>query len=426
MANQKIFCSVPWHNTHLYWDGTYGACCSESQKPLGEQKNINSTSIIEWYNSDTMKDFRHRILGDNKLPECSSCYTEEEHGFESRRIRENYKVAIFTEQAFAESFKQSPWYAEFSVNIERLPIDWHVDFGNECNLACKMCHAKASSKIADLYTKWGISWDKKSNWVNDEKSWTQFLDNVKVAKQLHRIHVMGGEPTINKKFHQFVDWLIDNKLTHISLSFVSNGTQINQTLVDKLKQFNKADIEISVEAVDCTNDYIRQGSNYQQTWDNIEKLAEQQTDSFSLVLRSVPQLLNINTYHLYLQKAQQLNLSVQSIPLTWPEYLAINVLPDDLRKKYVGNFVELGSKLESTVKEKTISVGRDTSRLNQQLVRECQTMISILQSTCPENVKDLRKELVEWLMRWDTHFKLDAREYYPEYREFLEEYGYQV
>ena len=416
---------MPWHNSHLYWDGTYGACCSEIKKPLGEQKNISSTSLVEWYSSDTMKNFRNRILGDQPLPECITCYKDEEYGLESRRIRENYKVAIFTEQAFDESFKQSPWYTEFVEDTDRLPIDWHVDFGNECNLACKMCHPRASSKIADLYTKWNATWDKKPNWVNSEESWTQFLDNVKSAEKLHRIHVMGGEPTINKRFHQFIDWLIDNKLTHISLSFVSNGTQINQPLVDKLKKFSRADIEISVESVDRTNDYVRHGGDYKQIWDNIETLAKQQSEKFSIVLRSVPQLFSINTYHQYLQKAQKLNLSVQSIPLNWPEYLSAKLLPLPLKEKYINNFVQLKTELQLNVDEKTISVGRDTSRLIHQLIRECDVMVSLLQSPVTD-IDNLRKDLIKNIVQWDTHFKLDAREYYPEYREFLEAYGYRV
>jgi pyruvate-formate lyase-activating enzyme len=427
MANQKIFCAVPWHNTHLYWDGTYGACCSESEKPLGEQKNINSTSIIEWYNSDTMTDFRERILGDNELPECSGCYSEEKLGHESRRIKENLKCAIFTEQAFDESYKQSSWNKKFVLKTDRLPIDWHIDFGNECNFACKMCHPGASSKIADLYTKWGIKYDKAPNWLNSEKSWNQFLDNVKSVPDLNRMHIMGGEPTVNKKFHQFINWLIDNKLTDISLSFVSNGTSVSDSLIDKLRKFRTVDIEISVESVDQTNDYIRQGGNYLQTWENISRLAEQQADNFQIVLRSVPQLLNINNYHKYIARAIELNLSVQSIPLVWPAHLSIKVLPYEIRQQFVQNFINLKDKLDSEISLKnTITTGRDISRLNQQLVRECDVILQLLDEECPANTDSLRKQLIEDLVRWDKHFKLDAREYYPEYQDFLEAYGYHV
>jgi hypothetical protein len=44
----------------------------------------------------------------------------------------------------------------------------------------------------------------------------------------------------------------------------------------------------------------------------------------------------------------------------------------------------------------------------------------------PNNVEELRTILIDWLIRWDKVYKLDAREYYPEYLDFLEKYGYHV
>jgi uncharacterized Fe-S cluster-containing radical SAM superfamily protein len=428
MANQKIFCAVPWHNTHLYWDGTYGACCSEQQKPAGTQQNINTTSLVNWYHGDTMQHFRQRILGNKPLPECAGCYYEEAHGHQSRRIKENFKVAIFTEQAFDKSFEQSPWNQKFTVDTDRLPIDWHVDFGNECNLACKMCLPRASSKIALHYQQWNIPYKKDSNWINDADSWNQFLDNVQSVKGLHRIHVMGGEPTVNKKFLEFVEWLVANNLTHLSLSFVTNGTVINHKLIDNLKKFKHADIEVSVEATEDNNHYIRQGSDTNAVWKNIEYLHSLQSDSFSLVLRSVPQLLNVNNYYKYILRAFDLGLSIQSNPLLQPSYLAISVLPLAIRQQFKQHYLDAKQTILSGSEPTfdTISVGRDTSRLTQQLARECDTILGFLDADEPAAADQLRQELVAWLLRWDRAYSLDARTIYPEYCEFLVKHGYSI
>jgi sulfatase maturation enzyme AslB (radical SAM superfamily) len=428
MANQKIFCAVPWHNTHLYWDGTYGVCCSEAKKAEGTKYNIQNTSLVKWYDSDTMQNFRNRILDDKPLPECSGCYIEESHGHESRRIKENFKVGIFTEQAFDKSFQQSPWKENFSSATDRLPIDWHIDFGNECNLACKMCYPRASSKIAFHYDKWQISYSKNPNWINDDTSWQQFLKNVKSVPRLHRIHVMGGEPFVNKKFFEFVQWLIDNKLTHISLSFVTNGTILNHSLLDNLCKFSKVDIEISVESLYDNNHYIRQGSNTEEVWKNIEYIHGLQNDSLSLVLRSVPQLLSVNNYHDYIWKAHELGLSIQSIPLREPDYLAILVLPYDLRQQFKTNYENVKNQIleKSPTTYKTLTVGRDTSRLSLQLVRECNSIIKFLDDPEPVNKEQLRAELIVWLNKWDRIYKLNATKIYPEYKEFFQKYGYEI
>lgn len=431
MANPKIFCNVPWTNTHLYWDGTYGACCSERQKIT--KTNIKETSLVTWFNSDDMRNFRQRILGDTPLPECESCYYEESHGHESRRIKENFKSAVFTTQAFDASYKQTPWYKTFEHSREsgttaQLPRDWHIDFGNECNLACKMCSPHISSKIAQQYRSWDIKFDQATNWTNDDSSWQQILENLNAIPVLHRLHIMGGEPTYNKKFYKLIDWFIDNDRTDFSFSFVTNGTNLQQSLIDKLQKFKSVDIEISIESFHApSNNYIRQGSDTNEIIKNIKLLLPQQSDRFHIVLRSVPQLLNINTYHEYIQFAYDNNVSVQSIPLTTPSYLAINVLPWHIRQALIPNFEAVKAHIikNNKVNFSTITTGRDVSRLGQQLIKECDSMISML-GQYVDDIEAKRTELVEWLIKWDQVYKFDARICYPEYKEFLEHYGYQI
>ena len=239
---------------------------------------------------------------------------------------------------------------------------------------------------------------------------------------------MGGEPIINKKFIKFVDWLIENNYTKLSLSFVSNGTVIDQSLIDKLKLFNSADIEISIESIHRNNHYIRQGSDTESILLNINKILNQQSENLKLVLRTVPQLLNVNNYHELILFAFEHNLSIQSIPLTTPSYLMITVLPYEIRQHFKHNYlrtIDIISK-KQIIGKNTIAVGRDISRLNIQLLRECNTIIDILNQPEPDNVEELRNTLVNWLLRWDKLYNLDAREYYPEYLNFLETYGYHI
>jgi hypothetical protein len=53
-------------------------------------------------------------------------------------------------------------------------------------------------------------------------------------------------------------------------------------------------------------------------------------------------------------------------------------------------------------------------------------MIKILSMPEPDNIEGLRHELMAWLTRWDRVYNLDAVNYYPEYRNFLNKYGYTV
>lgn len=435
MADKHVFCSVPWTSVHLYWDGSFGMCCNEAFRPYSPEEwniyNIKNMTIGEWFNQPPMQNSRENINGSKKIKNCQFCYHSEQVNYESKRIKENFKTVIFTKQAFEKSFNQSPWYNRFSSKIAiQPPIDWHIDFGNECNLACKMCSPQASSLIESKYKKWEIPHERRKMWTLDEISWKNFLTSIDKTT-INRIHLMGGETLLNKRFYQLIDYLIENKRFEISLSFASNGTIFQQSLVDKLRKFRQVDIEISIDAFNEQQNYIRQGlktPNLPIVFETINNLLAQQSENLHLVLRSVPQLLNVTSYHEYIKWAWDHKVSVQGNLLSRPRYLSIDVLPFELRQKLIINYQNIKDHIHSSkvTAFQTITTGRDVSRLDLQLIKECDSIIHMLQQKEPDNAIELRKELSKWLMRWDKEFNLNAFNVYPEFTVFLNEIQYRV
>jgi len=430
MPDQRIFCNVPWTSTHIYWDGSFGLCCSEREQPHTDpaKYNIKRMTVGQWYNTEPMQAKRGAIHGSAPINGCRDCYREEAHGHESRRIRENFKTVIFTEQAFDRSYQQSPMRDAFTTVTDRQPIDWHIDLGNECNLACKMCYPRASSKISSIYQKWQlIDATANRNWTADDQAWTSFKTSILETKNLNRLHFMGGEPMLSKRFIELLDFLIEHKLTHISVSFVSNGTMAYNEAVARLKQFKSCDIEISIESVEDNNHYIRQGSNTADVKRTIVELAQHQSDTFNIVLRTVPQLLSINNYDELIRWALQHKLAIVSIPLTEPDYLQISVLPKAIRTVLIPKYQALLTQLNQLAPDRVeLTTGRNASNIEQMLARHTEAIINMLSAPEPDRAVELRQQLITWLIRWDKEFGLDAREFYPEYREFLLEHGYQV
>ena len=249
VTNKNIFCNSPWYELHIYWDGSLGICCQESHKLYSEsskQYNIATMSILDWFNSDPVKKFRYNMLGDNRLTECRRCYIEEDYGGNSRRLKSNQKSVIFTRTAFDESFKQSPGYRHFSNSInsqgvtDTYPVDIHIDLGNYCNLACKMCCAQASSTIASQEVKWGIAESKQylgTDWTRSPEVWQSFKNQLLEIPNLKNIHFMGGETLLTSQFEDLVDWLTQHQRFEVCFSFVTNGTVFKIDLINKLKKF---------------------------------------------------------------------------------------------------------------------------------------------------------------------------------------------
>jgi len=434
MPNKNIFCIVPWSALHIYWDGSFGVCCHESSKyydqNLSKIYNIKNMSIADWFNSDAMKTARSKFFGNERISQCSMCYEEEYIGHESKRYKENFKSVIFTKDAFERSYLQSPWYINFCESEKNkgytnlLPIDLHINLGNECNLACKMCGPNASSKIAAIYKK-NNKWHGPSRiaWMDDEVAWKNFLDSIDNLP-IKRIHVIGGEPTIIKKFIEFVDYLIDTKRSEISFSFTTNGTHLTKNLVKKFKYFSNFDLEISLESIEKNNDYIRQGSNIEILKEKLENLIDMQSNKFQIVISTVPQLLSINSYVSLLRYAFEKKIVVESIPLVSPDFLAINVLPYELRQNFIPDFHNLKEEIKSKISFIQVVNGRSSGTINERLMIECDTMINMLTQPEPKNVKELRNKLCNHLKFNDFYFKLNALDYYNEYKDFFKQINY--
>jgi MoaA/NifB/PqqE/SkfB family radical SAM enzyme len=289
-----------------------------------------------------------------------------------------------------------------------------------------MCFPQASSKISFYYSKWGLQQEtSNNNWTLNTSTWNKFKENILLVKNLNRLHLMGGEPLLNKRFDDLLIFLLENT-PDISLSFVTNGTFINDNLISSLKKFKSCDIEVSLESVLSNNDYIRQGSNTSLIIANIKKLVAAQNDRFKVVLRSAPQLLSINTYDKYIEFALEHGISIQGIPLIRPAYMQISVLPKDLRKSFIPKFIAVRDRMKIDNETATIITGRNIAGLKQQLRRECDSMINMLAAPEPTNVQELRQELSKWLIRWDKEYQLNARKFYPEYAQFLTDIGYDL
>jgi len=280
--------------------------------------------------------------------------------------------------------------------------------------------------VSQQYRKWNlIDTSKNSNWTLDPEAWQNFLNSIDATVKLNRLHFMGGEPLLNKRFPELLDYLIKQQRTNISISFVTNGTILNQDIVDRLKQFASCDIEVSMESISSNNEYIRQGIDNATVLANVNYLLQQQSDKFHMVLRSVPQLLSINNYDQYIVWAWEQGLPIQGVPLTYPDYLQISVLPFDLRQSLIPKYQAVLDKIGKPLVEK-LATGRNPSTVQQTLTRECRAMINMLNAAEPNNVAELKQQLSTWLQRWDREYGLNAHDYYPEYREFLDAIQYRV
>lgn len=332
---------------------------------------------------------------------------------------------------FEPSFLQSPGYHHFKHSADNdghtqtYPIDIHIDLGNFCNLACKMCNSKASSTIASQNVIWGKVEDKQflgQDWTRDQAVWDGFKAQLLDIPGLNNIHFMGGETLLTDKFEDFVDTMIEHKKFDLSFSFVSNGTVFKPTLIDKLKKFRRVGFEISIETLDSRNSYIRQGTDTNQVLTNINRYLEQcNHSSVTLSLRPAPSLLSIGGYHTLLKFALENKLVVKSNLCYDPKFLNINMLPADVKKVYLEDYVKLLDIGNVNLHDYNESDPNNYLFIVNDHIRMC---IGLLSSPTPADSEQQLQRLVDHCRRWDAVYKLNAREIYPELTTIWDKYGY--
>lgn len=439
MANRTVFCNTPWYEAHVYWDGSLGICCQETGRLYEDtgynraKYNIKTMSLSSWFNSEPVRKFRSSMLGSRRTGICNRCYVEERHSGTSRRYRANQKSVIFTRTAFEESFSQSPGYHHFQHSLsndghtDTKPIDLHIDLGNYCNLACKMCAPQASTKIATQMVKWHRA-DAQDylgvDWTKDEQVWQRFLIDLIEIPNLKNIHLMGGETVLQPRFEQMLDWFILHERYDVSWSFVTNGTHYNEAIVEKLGKFARVGIEVSIETVSPRNAYVRQGTDSVAVLTNLLKYQRAcKNSNMTVTVRPAISLLTVGHYYTLLDYCLANKLLIKSLLVTDPAFLDVRILPDDIRQQYLTTLTVLDKRLDyvctaidynesdPNLYDKSIKVQLDQTR-------------ALLTAPRLANADSLLESMVRHCERWDEVYGYNALKFYPEFEQIWTKYGY--
>jgi len=244
---------------------------------------------------------------------------------------------LFYDKNFYKSFEQSPHRLafEYSANNDGAtvtrPVSFHLSLGNECDLACVMCSPNSSYKLAADYKALGWITDaRRLNWTDDQEVWEDFCQTL-LATDLVSLHIIGGEPTINKRFTQLIDLFVSNNRTDFSFSFTTNCMHNINHLWDKLSNFKRVEVGMSVETVNFSNDYIRYGSDINTLLSNIAHFKATAPDNVAFVVRTVPTLLTINYYSQLIDWCLDNDFLLNSYFATDPDWQQIKLLPDSVK-----------------------------------------------------------------------------------------------
>jgi sulfatase maturation enzyme AslB (radical SAM superfamily) len=149
-----------------------------------------------------------------------------------------------------------------------------ASFDTLCNLKCITCSPENSTQIASELIRTNPNKDD-IRWFTRLK--TQAPGKVEFIKQLLseyefdelRFELLGGEPFINPMVLEFIDWLaLQPYAKKTSLSITTNGTKCHK-IHTYIRSFKHVGVQLSVDGIEDTFEYIRSGADYAELNDSI-------------------------------------------------------------------------------------------------------------------------------------------------------------
>ena len=284
-------CAAIDHGVTIFPNGKIGPCCqiqASYVKPISELPNAN----------------RFADLKTEQPPmACKYC------------IEKEYSKLSSPRKMFNQLKKHSPGL-QF-VDIRNT---------NHCNLKCRYCGPHFSN-----------SWAKELGELTTRYQSIEQYKNILITDDLQWMYFTGGEPLINPEHWDLLKELIDSNLaSNISLQYTTNLTTIKYkdiNVINLWNQFKSVEVQCSIDAIGVPLEYIRSGCEWGKIENNLQALINSAHKSkINITLMPVLNILNIWFIAELFDYAAQNHIRINPIILTGPDYLALDVIPDQLKE----------------------------------------------------------------------------------------------
>ena len=286
--------------------------------------------------TDTMLQDRQLMLENKPCGSCDfGCYKYERQGLPSQRNK----------------FKNHKFIADKKHPLKHLDISLSTD----CNLTCAYCSPEWStswwkdiavngdynlSTLKSVNPNWYKLWSKIKQ--KDRSTHSRFFDlllkEIKLAKDLESISVLGGEPLLHNNIDKLIETAQDKKITIIT------GLGISDIRLENfLKKYKNKNIifKVSCETTGNYFEFLRYGNKWQNFLQKIKKISDYNFKiRFGSTITNIT-LLDFHNFFSLFSKDYQITLN----PVTERPFLLPCVL-DDTSKSHFKKWYEKNKKFD--------------------------------------------------------------------------------
>lgn len=353
------FCMAKWMNTtiHLQLGRTHSCHLPPTHKiPLKEiEKNVNAL-----HNTEEKMKQRKMMLEGERPKGCQACWDIEDLPGKHYSDR-HYRGQDCWTKPFIDKVAVSEW------NTPINPSYLEVSFSAGCNFKCSYCSPSFSSAWQKEVEKFGgyplsgaikhhsPSWLKAQGEMPIPDEGNPYVTAFwkwwpKLKEDLMFFRITGGEPLLSNETFKAFERISEEPMPRLEFSINSNlgippvtfnrFLEKTQELLSekKIKHFM---LHTSVDTFGDQAEYIRNGLNFEQYQDYVERYLEN-IKSGSLAFMCTFNALSIDKYIFFLEWLISLrrrfhqpgrNIFLDIPHLKYPSFMSVQVLPNSYRKK---------------------------------------------------------------------------------------------
>ena len=344
----KTFCLHPFTGLATREDGAICACCRSH--PIGF---IDKEKLEDIWNNDTMKRIRKQVLTNERPPECEPCFSLEDQGVESLRMRHiNGKIPEARSNLYPDALDklQEDHSMPFEIPAMELKLN------NLCNLKCRMCHPMDStswndwSEVKEFYKKEGNimyaiveehNLERKPHLdkFQDSPEWWASLE--KLLPYFRRVEFAGGEPLMDPQHYRILDMLAPYG-DQVEIKYATNLTMLgksNRTVWEYWPKFKSVAVNVSIDGIGASYEYIRGNANWNELVDNIKQI--QPITNISRIVGAVTvQVSNVLVLDKMIEYfLNDIGIIFHTHRVAYPNVLSAQVLPPPLKELAIQKLV---------------------------------------------------------------------------------------
>jgi organic radical activating enzyme len=299
------------------------------------------------------------MLNGQRPSECEYCWKIEDNS-------DRYSDRVFK--------SSEPWSWPYNEEINGLnwkgdynPKYVEVAFSNTCNFKCVYCGPQFSSTWVEEIKKHGPYTDvngynyfdtNTTPYLNSEYNpyveafWKWWPD---LYRDLHTFRITGGEPLLSKDTWGILDFIIEQQEPNRNLNLAINSNLgVPDKLIDRFIEkckiiLNEGKVRELVIFTSCDTygeqaEYLRNGLNYNQFMDNVNRILEelpQVTIDFMVTYNAlsvfnfdkfIMDVIELKKKHMNDQRCWIQPAIFDTSYLRYPSFLSVQILPHEMKK----------------------------------------------------------------------------------------------